>query len=232
MQRFVLRETKFTQELIIDDESLLHQFFSVLRYKLWDQVIFFDGKNTTDYVYEISAIKAKKYVKLLWKDIINKTLSRDAFHLYQALPNKIEKIEYILQKWVEVGMTAFTFFRSERSQTLLINSSKQKRLEKIIIEALEQSGRNMLPSLEFLEKIPSRINWNTLFFHTNKKESSLLANIEKNTSYNLLVGPEGGWSEREERDFIEKGYKKIYLWEGILRAETVAPVVTFFLSQI
>jgi 16S rRNA (uracil1498-N3)-methyltransferase len=232
MQRFVLRETKFTQELIIDDETLLHQFFSVLRYKLWDQVIFFDGKSSTDYVYEISEIKAKKYVKLLWKDIINKAITRDSFHLYQALPNKIEKIEHILQKWVEVGITAFTFFRSERSQTLMINSSKQTRLEKIVREALEQSGRNMLPSLEFIQNIPSSIAWNTLFFHTNKKESSLLANIEKKTSYNILVGPEGGWSEREERDFIEKGYRKIYLWEGILRTETVAPVVTFFLSQI
>jgi 16S rRNA U1498 N3-methylase RsmE len=39
----------------------------------------------------------------------------------------------------------------------MINSSKQTRLEKIVREALEQSGRNMLPSLEFIQNIPSSI---------------------------------------------------------------------------
>lgn len=60
--------------------------------------------------------------------------------LYQALPNKIEKIEYILQKGVEVGITKFIFFRSEYSQKLALSESKKLRFKTIVREAVEQCG--------------------------------------------------------------------------------------------
>jgi 16S rRNA (uracil1498-N3)-methyltransferase len=60
--------------------------------------------------------------------------------LYQALPNKYEKIEYILQKGVEVGISKFVFFRSDRSQKLLLSPAKIERFAAIAREAVEQCG--------------------------------------------------------------------------------------------
>ena len=60
--------------------------------------------------------------------------------LYQALPNKIEKIEYILQKGVEVGIGKFVFFRSDFSQKLSLSDTKKVRLIAIAREAVEQCG--------------------------------------------------------------------------------------------
>jgi 16S rRNA (uracil1498-N3)-methyltransferase len=60
--------------------------------------------------------------------------------LYQALPNKHEKIEWIIQKSVEVGIQKIVFFRSERSQKLVITDAKKERYQHIMQEALEQCG--------------------------------------------------------------------------------------------
>lgn len=73
--------------------------------------------------------------------------------LFQALPNKLEKLEYIVQKGTEVGITNFYFFRSERSQKLLLSEAKKERLEKICIEAIEQSGRNIIPFIQHTDQL-------------------------------------------------------------------------------
>ena len=59
-------------------------------------------------------------------------------HLYQSLPNKLEKLEYIIEKGVEIGIHRFVFFRSDRSQKLQLTEAKMKRLTTIAREALEQ----------------------------------------------------------------------------------------------
>jgi RsmE family RNA methyltransferase len=57
----------------------------------------------------------------------------------------------MLQKGTEIGFTKFCFFRTERSQKLNLSTNKIQRLEKIIIEAAEQSGRAKIPELIFEE---------------------------------------------------------------------------------
>jgi len=73
--------------------------------------------------------------------------------LFQSLPNKIDKIEEIIQKGTEIGYSEFNFFRAERSQELRLSPNKIERFEKIIKEASEQSQRNIVPKLNFLEKL-------------------------------------------------------------------------------
>lgn len=72
------------------------------------------------------------------------------------MPNKYEKIEYILQKGVEIGITRFVFFRSDRSQKLLITPAKIERFESIAREALEQCGGVVMPEIVWNEKIPDQ----------------------------------------------------------------------------
>jgi RsmE family RNA methyltransferase len=56
------------------------------------------------------------------------------------MPNKLEKLEYIIEKGVEVGVRKFVFFRSDRSQKLILSDAKKSRLIAIAREALEQCG--------------------------------------------------------------------------------------------
>lgn len=81
--------------------------------------------------------------------------------LYQALPNKYEKIEYIIQKGVEIGIHRFIFFRSDRSQKLILSTSKMERFISIAREALEQCGGLTMPEILFLEKMPDTKNEET-----------------------------------------------------------------------
>ena len=74
-------------------------------------------------------------------------------NIIQAFPNKIEKIEYVLQKGTEIWVTGFYFFRSERSQKLNLSENKIERLERIITEATEQSGRSVIPKLIIEESL-------------------------------------------------------------------------------
>jgi RsmE family RNA methyltransferase len=74
--------------------------------------------------------------------------------LYQALPNKYEKIEYILQKGVEIGIARFVFFRSDRSQKLLLSPNKIERFITIAREALEQCGGVVMPEILWIDRFP------------------------------------------------------------------------------
>jgi RsmE family RNA methyltransferase len=77
---------------------------------------------------------------------------------YQALPNKYEKIEYIIQKGVEVGIARFVFFRSDRSQKLAISPTKIDRYITIAREALEQCGGTRLSEIIFIDRYPADIS--------------------------------------------------------------------------
>ena len=116
--------------------------------------------------------------------------------LYNALPNKLEKIEYIIQKGTEICFTSFVFFRSQRSQKLVLWDNKIQRLEKIIIEAVEQSGRAKIPKLNIQEDFDfnSLPEGKNIFFHTKNQNSSDLNSISKKSwdKINLFIGPEWG----------------------------------------
>jgi RsmE family RNA methyltransferase len=73
--------------------------------------------------------------------------------LYQAIPNKYEKIEYIIEKGIEVGISRFVFFRSHHSQKLVISDSKKKRFLAIAKEALEQCGGLVMPDIDFVDDL-------------------------------------------------------------------------------
>jgi len=79
------------------DKHILHQFIKVLKSRIEDQIIVFDGQTNTDYLYKIIKIE-KKEIVLEFIDGIQKTAPQKNISLYQSLPNKYHKIEYILQK--------------------------------------------------------------------------------------------------------------------------------------
>lgn len=234
MQRFYLPTSHLgNTELILQDEEIIYQLSKVLRSKTWDEVIFYDWEKNIDFTYKISVIEKRSIIFQFQKQI-QKSSENLNLVLFQSLPNKIDKIEEIIQKWTEVWYSEFNFFRAERSQDLRLSPNKLERFEKIIKEASEQSGRNIIPKLIFLEKLDfEKISWEKLFFHTDVKKSQKLSelNIDTNQNINIFVWPEWWFSSRENEIFEKNNFKKVYLWNNILRTENAPVVVGFSILQ-
>lgn len=232
MQRFFFPHLSLGKDIIISDISFIHQVSRVLRYSIGENIVLFNGDGR-EYIYSIHSITKKEIGLLFDSNHENRWDPKMPVRLYQALPNKYEKIEYILQKGVEVWIQEFIFFRSERSQKLIINARKIERFQEIVREATEQCGGNRVASIIFLEdKMVVPENGQSYVLHTEGKGSEHIRDIDtKNTPINIFVGPEGGWSCEEVSSFEERNVQKIHLWERILRTETTGLIVAFFLIQ-
>lgn len=233
MQRFFFDHTPLVPHITIDDEGFIHQISRVLRSTIGDEIILFNGDGK-DYLYEITTI-TKKSISLTLKVSSGNTADPiKIIKLYQALPNKYEKIEYIIQKWVEVGIREFIFFPADRSQKLVINERKIARFIDIAREALEQCGGNRMPSIQFeIKKMSSfwKKDEHIFVLHTINSKSKALTDIsEMNLSQiSLFVGPEGGWSDVEIVQFQNQNATFISCGQRILRTETAWVVSAFYL---
>ncbi len=236
MQRFYLPDTPLLLEgIIITDTEILHQLTRVLRSQVGDTYILFDGKTPEDHVYQVTEI-SKKSISFSYIKKVEKNSELDfELVLYQAIPNKFSKLEYIAQKCSEIGFSKIVFFSSERSQKLILSENKKDRLNKIIQESIEQCGRNKLCQLEFPTSL-SLEQWDTLniVFHQELDDGSIpIKQLSTKTGQNvhIFVWPEGGFSDDEVAWFQKQNFQRVYLWERILRCETAWVVTGFFLSQ-
>ncbi len=101
MQRFSFPLLSLGKDLSMTDSSFVHQISHVLRAKIGESIILFNG-DAYEYIYTIGAI-TKKDITLTFVEKHKNTHNPNiSIRLYQAIPNKYEKIEYILQKGTEV----------------------------------------------------------------------------------------------------------------------------------
>lgn len=228
MQRFYF-EIELWENITIDDKDFFHQISHVLRSVIWDKVNLFNW-DSYDYIYSISEIK-KNQINLKFCEKIKNNKDADLIlNLYQSIPNKYEKVEYILQKWVEIGIRNFIFFQSERSQKLIINEKKLDRFKFIIKESLEQCGWCILPEIRFISKLDLwKINWEKIVCHTNMIDSIDFKKYKIDSGIiNLFIWPEGWFSEKEISDLKYNWAQIINFWERVLRTETTWVVVGFY----
>lgn len=230
------------ETIIIKEKEILNQIINVLRLKVKDSIILFNSEINKDYIYKISKIDKKDVILILSEAIDKDSELNFELNIFQALPNKMSKIEYIIQKWTEVWITKFVFFRSERSQKISIFWNKLDRLNKIIVEAVEQSWRNKIPELIMEESsliniVNKKVDCSeikNLYFHTENKKSLNLKNIDilNNKEFNIFIWPEWWFSDKEIEIFKKANFSSVYLWNRILRTETVSSVVWFMIWQI
>ena len=137
-------------------------------------------------------------------------------------PIKINYLNLMIQKATEIGVTRFIPILTERTVVRKLN---EKRINKIIIEASEQSNRLKVPSLDKLTKfdtfLKSNQNTNIIFGDLNTNNKKL--DLKNKDPLCILIGPEGDFSIKE-RENISKLKKIIPLKinDNILRSETAA----------
>lgn len=230
MQRFYVT-FPLNIDITITDSDLLHQLTRVLRSQIGDTIILFsnDGMEVT---YEITKIEKKRIDLRGVSQILPQTEAKKQITLYQAIPNKYEKIEYILQKWVEVGIQKFVFFRSDYSQKLILSDVKKRRFSEIAKEALEQCGGIRFPEIAYLEQFPEPNNTLTHIVLDTVGSDTTIQAISQYQNMGVWVGPEGGWSPEERIKMGSYGFINARFWNRVLRTETAGTAISFALIHV
>jgi 16S rRNA (uracil1498-N3)-methyltransferase len=212
-----------------------HHLLNVLRQELGSEITVLNGKGQ-EYLVKITEIAPDSVIGVIVKQAERQTEPKVKICLVQSLP-KADKFEFIIQKNTELGVSSFQPVISERS-TIRLNDEqsrkKEERWQKIIREAAEQSGRQLIPRLEPVQK------WNH-FLRENRPPGLLLVPWEGERQKSIkqvlddqktvpelvsaFVGPEGGFSQAEVEQAIKIGAIPVTLGPRILRTETAGLVV-------
>ena len=135
-------------------------------------------------------------------------------------PIKSNYFNFMIQKATELGVTKFLPIIFERTIVRKIN---KERLEKVIIEAAEQSNRITVPSIEEPQKLKSFLNNDMDLIFTDLNTTNTKIDIKKLTTKPtcVIIGPEGDFSEEEREEILKfNGVQSIKINENILRSET------------
>ena len=135
-------------------------------------------------------------------------------------PIKSNYFNFMIQKATELGVTKFLPIIFERTIVRKIN---KERLEKVIIEAAEQSNRITVPSIEEPQKLKSFLNNDMDLIFTDLNTTNTKIDIKKLTNKPtcVVIGPEGDFSEEEREEILKfSGVQPIKINENILRSET------------
>ena len=135
-------------------------------------------------------------------------------------PIKSNYFNFMIQKATELGVTKFLPIIFDRSIVRKINKD---RLEKIVIEASEQSNRMNIPSIENSQNLKSFLNnkMDLIFTDLNSKNKNLDIKKLSNSPKCIIIGPEGDFSEHERELILSfKNVQQLKINENILRSET------------
>ncbi len=225
MPRFFLENVE-GDTLYIDGQDARHIACS-LRMQVGDTLTVCNGKGE-DLSCAITALSPEQVVLSVTER--EKTVSEPtvAVTLYQGLP-KGDKLEWIIQKAVELGVTRIVPVVTARSiaKASERDNKKTARLQKIADEAAGQSGRGILPIVEmpvtFKQAAARMAEENTVvFYECGGEPLTKLAN-QWGAQLSVFVGPEGGIAPSEIETLTANGAKLATLGPRILRCET-API--------
>lgn len=245
MQRFFLEKNCFINKDVHFPERVSYQLNRVLRLRSGMQVIALDNQGM-EYTVELIRVNSQEATgKILEERSIN-TEPPVSIRLFLSLCQR-DKFEWMLQKCTEIGAASFVPVISERSlvQEKISVEKKMLRWRDIIREAAEQSGRGRIPDLLNVHHIRDTsiffqpeaslkiIAWekeksNKLFDVLSSTYSAQFLNGAKTKEefIDVMIGPEGGFSDMEIDMLIRDGYTPITLGNRILRMETAAIVIT------
>lgn len=215
---------------ILNEDESLH-CVKVLRHKVGDIICVIDGKGTRA-IGKIEAAHAKQCaVSLSNKETVSKTRN---YYLHVAIaPTKnIERIEWFVEKAVEMGVDEISFIRCKNSERTVV---KEERLIKVAESAVKQSKQAYLPKLnaltDFKEFVKNAVADVKLIAHCEENQKTPInAKILKGKSHLVLIGPEGDFSKEEIELSLNSEYQAVSLGENRLRTETAGLYATAALA--
>ncbi len=198
------------------DKSQSHYVSKVMRLK--DKEVFSLFNSSGEWEAKILNITKSIVEFNVTKQLRQKENTRDLWLAFS--PIKSNYFNFMIQKATELGVTKFLPIIFERTIVRKIN---KERLEKVIIEAAEQSNRITVPSIEEPQKLKSFLNNDMDLIFTDLNTTNTKIDIKKLTTKPtcVIIGPEGDFSEEEREEILKfSGVQPIKINENILRSET------------
>ena len=238
MPKFFVKEEQIQENQIIILGQDVKHIKKVLRAKIGDELQICNSQNGENFLCEIDNLEEEKIICQIKEKIQEQVESNIEVTIFQGLP-KADKMEYIIQKSVELGVYDITPVEMKRCVVKLNEKDKSKKIErwqKISEVAAKQCGRDIIPQINNIINIKNICNLiqeydMVLVAYENEEKNTLkeqLENIKKQNNskskvkIGIIIGPEGGLEEKDVETLKENGAKVITLGRRILRTETVA----------
>ena len=198
------------------DKSQSHYVAKVMRIK--ENEVFSLFNNSGEWEAKILNITKSIVEFNVTKQLRQKENTKDLWLAFS--PIKSSYFNFMIQKATELGVTKFLPVIFERTVVRKIN---KERLEKVIIEAAEQSNRITVPSIEDPQKLKSFLNNDMDLIFTDLNTANTKIDLTKLTTKPtcVIIGPEGDFSEQEREEILKfNGVQSVKINENILRSET------------
>lgn len=204
---------------------------NVLRMTVGDQFLISDNNESN--LCEIKEITENEITAVIIKENYIDTSLDINIYLFEGLP-KSDKLEFIIQKSVELGVCGIIPVEMEHCVVKLDDKKKKSKLARwqaISESAAKQSKRSFVPTVYEptpFKKVLENIEKLDLFLVPFESKNGMtdtknaLLKLKKGMNVGILIGPEGGFSEKEINALIDKNCEIISLGKRILRTETAA----------
>ena len=223
---FIPQPVAHDQSVEIEGERA-HYLKRVLRMKAGSKLVLFTGDGY-DYPAEVTATRKNRLVLQIGRGVPNDSESPLSVRLVQGI-SRGERMDFAVQKATELGVRRITPVLTEFSVVKLNPERAERRMQhwqKIAQSACEQCGRNQVPPID------KPVTLKDYFMETSAADRRIVfvpgaAGIlddlaDPPRTVDLLVGPEGGFSQREVEDATHAGFFTASLGPRVLRSETAA----------
>lgn len=209
----------------LPDDVVRH--LNVLRVKNTEEIVLFNGNGKAYSALPEVLEKRRASVRILREEATDNESPLN-ITLVQAV-SAAERMDFTLQKSVELGVAEIRPVISERCVVRLSGERAEKRVarwQEIVVSACEQSGRNIVPKVlplttyaQALEQLPQETTKLLMSLNRAQKLSDVQPQSGKVV---FMVGPEGGWTEKEEQQAFDAGFQSVTLGKRVLRTETAS----------
>jgi 16S rRNA (uracil1498-N3)-methyltransferase len=220
------------KQAILGEEESRH-IIKVLRMAGGDPLEMVDGKG--NYYTGIISVPNPRACQVMIKNVTEDYLHRDYYmHIAIAPPKSTERFEWFLEKATEIGVDEISPVICGRSER---NRIRHDRSKKILIAAMKQSGRALLPRLnreiplsDFLDRSTADIK---LIAHCETTGSqNITAEPHIDQSWIIMIGPEGDFTPGEIEAAKQNAYREINLGEAVYRTETAGIIACHTISLL
>lgn len=214
----------------LNEEDARH-CVKVLRKNVQDKIHVVDGVGG---IYECEIVKAhEKKCELKVLSAEQNFQKRNHFlHIAIAPTKNADRIEYFIEKCVEIGVDEITLIQTKHSER---KHQKVERLEKIAISAMKQSLKAYLPKINELisiEKFFKNTECDNKFIgHLTQDSIPLKSAINQKSDYLIMIGPEGDFSKEEIEQARNAGFQVVTLGNSRLRTETAGVVACTIINS-
>ena len=230
LSRFFIDELLSPGQSLVLPPHLVNYIVNVLRLKKGADIVLFNGqaieKQSGEYTATLTEISKRNCVALIEKFIIKNIESPINTHLFQGI-SRSERMDYTIQKAIELGVSRITPVFTERSNLRKLNDKQLKKKmlhwQGVATSACEQSGRTVLVNVNSPIQVKQIRQFDAdiklLLSPTAQSSITDIKSIQA-SSINIFIGPEGGLSREEINSAVAQDYQEIRLGKRILRTET------------